>query len=318
MESQLTEKEETGRAEAVVASSCHYCKKALSKRLIPLSTARLLFAEHLKAKHPALEPRPRSEIIREYEARKSRESKKKEKDREKAKRAARKARPIVSRPKKRTPVRLRVSQPKFTDEMLERAKELYEGIGSLQGLASQHHREFGFTSVKAFKRALSRNFREKGVPLAPNASRSFLTEEMASEAIRLSAEEQWSVREIARTHHVGWGYTENGLRNRLYRLFDEKGVDYRQVPRKKAQKYSVRNNITPERLKVVWHLYSAGNYYLREITDMASGVWGHLGHNSLGQALRHAGYKTCSNKWENDGSRPIGKREALKLIKSVK
>lgn len=307
----------TGHAEETVVSSCHYCRQGLSEGAVPLSVSRQLVALHLAEKHPEKKPRSQRQVIDDFEKQQGELKREQEKRREAEKKAARKKQPLVSRPKRITRSRQKRQQPELTDEMVEEIKSLHEQEDSITRLAEKHYARFGFSSARAFRNAVSKRFHEQDIPFAKPRCKPWMTEEMEIEAIRLCEEERWSVREIARERHAAWGYSENGLRNRLRRLFDERGVDYRKIPRRRAQRQSMHNYLTPERLEVVSNLYFLGNYYLKEITEMVSGVWGHVGHNTLNQALRRNGYKLRAGRWDNDGSRPISKREALKMIKAV-
>lgn len=313
-----------GADEPRVVPRCYHCGgELLNGRPVPVSVSRELIVQHLRERHPDLQPRSREEVLKDHERREREVKREKERRREAERRKVGKKPSSFPNRQRIRRVGRRIEQPVLTEETIREAIELYAELKSVRRVADVRYLPWGFSSAKALRLVLYEAFeafREQGVSTLtrpPNVPR--LTEEQFNEAKRLCEEEKVTVREIAGMYHLAWGYSHNGLRNTLYRMFRKRGVDCRHLPRKKGVKRTgVRNKITPERLHVAWQLYSEGNYYLQEITEMVSGVWGHLGHGTLGQTLRRHGYKLRNSKWENDGSRPISKREAMKLIRSVK
>lgn len=307
--------------------ACCFCGERLSEDLVPLSVGRELSAEHRRKEHPEIIPRDTQDLREKEELKAEQRRKKKRQDRETwdAKLAARQAESTRAGPRRS---RGKTSQsgskpgrpnrqPELTEEMIREMRILYGQLGSNARVAEHCYAELGFTSPERLRIALSRARKESGIILGIPRNGRRLTEEMIEEAKRLYKEEGMSIRAISRRHHVKWGYSLHGLRNTLYRIFTDHGVDLGKEPRRISKRPS---KMTPRRIEVAWQLYSVSNYSLREIGEMAYKLWGYKRSsckNSIGEALKMAGHKLRKSRWDNDGSRPISRKEALELIKSV-
>lgn len=320
-------KEMRGGAEITVVSACCFCGERLSEDLVPLSVGRELSAEHRRKEHPEIIPRDTQDLREKEELKAEQRRKKKRQDRETwdAKLAARQAESTRAGPRRS---RGKTSQsgskpgrpnrqPELTEEMIREMRILYGQLGSNARVAERCYKEFGFSSPERLRVTLSRAKKESGIILGIPKNRRRLTKEMTEKAKRLYEEERMSIREISKCYHVSWGYSLRGLQRALREIFTDHGVDFGKEPRRTLKRPS---RMTPRRIEVAWQLYSLGNYSLREIGEMAYKLWGYKRSsckNSIGEALKMAGYKLRASRWENNGSRPISREEALELIKSV-
>lgn len=308
-----------------VASYCSDCGRPLSDDLVSLSVSRELFAKHLEIEHPEKKPRG-IEVIREEcdrrrkeeEARKAKERKAAEK---KARVASREVGPAASKSGKASPDSKRnrktIRQPSLTDEMVAEMRQLYVELGRIRPVCGACYNRFGFSSPNALEVALH----EHGLVLGIPKNRRRLTKEMIEEAKRLYEKEEMSIYGISRRHHVSWGYSLMGLRHALREIFTDHStdhsVDLKRTPRRRPERPT---KMTPRRVEVAWELYSVGNYSLREIGKMACKPWEYKPsscEDSIGDALKKAGYKLRVSKWEQ-GPRTIERGVAIEMIKAAR
>ncbi len=307
----------TETTETTVVSACCFCGQRLSEDPVPLSASRELSAEHREKKHPEINPRDIQGMREELQGRKKVAKKRQDREREKARLASQQAKPRTSGPRRASGPQHKPGppsrQPELTEEMVEKMRTLYGEVRSIALVAERCYAEFGFSSPERLRVTLSKARQERGVTLGIPRNQRRLTEEMIEEAKRLYKEEGMSIREISECCHISWEYSLKGLQNVLRGIFKDHGIDLREEPRRMPGKPS---KMTPRRTEVAWQLYSVGNFSLREIAEIGYEFWG-TSKNSIGEALKKAGHKLRANKWQNDGSRPISREEALELIKSV-
>jgi len=283
---------------------------------VNLGEANRQFEEHRPECRPGFQPRSIEEIRKEVERRRREAKREKEREEEIAKIVSRVAEPKVSRsrPRKTSQPRRKSGppsrQPNLTDEMIERMRTLYGEMGSIARVVERYYAEFGFTSRDRLRNALSKARQENGVTLGIPRYQRRLTEEMIEEAERLYEEESLSIWEISKRYHVSWGYSFKGLRNALHEIFKDAGIN-RKMTRRPSK-------MTPKRIEIAWHLYSVGNYSLREIGKISYKLWGYNPsscQDSIGAALKGAGYKLRA-KWER-GPRAIEREVAIEMIKAA-
>lgn len=291
---------------------CDHCEKGWGEEGdLTIAEASRQFREHLAQCQPDLKPRSIEQI------REERKRQQKAEERGRARREVGFSGSKSQNPKSEKESQSRHGppsrQPPLTDEMIERMRELYSETGLIAEVMRRCYKEFGFSSPERLKNALCKARRERKVIIGIPRNRRRITDEVAREVQRLHKEEGLSVREITRRYYQDCGYSFNGFRNVVYDILRKSGLD----PKANATRVGGnRKKMTPARVETAWQLYTAGNYTLKEIEEMSKEWWS-VDKNTIGDNLKRANHKLRAGKHENDGSRPISKKEAAELIKSA-
>ncbi len=305
-----------GGTEVAEVPGCHFCGERLSDGPVPLSLGRELSLKHRKEKHPDVTPRDIQSMRKELEEREKAARRRQSRERESKTRLQQVARPGRERIRRKSHFAKsdpRSRQPELTEEMIQKMRALYGEMGSIARVAERCYAEFGFSSPERLRVVLSRARKDRGVILGIPRNRRRLTAEIIEEAKRLYKEERISILEISRRYRIDWEYSLKDLRNVLHQIFKDHGVELREEPRRTLGRPS---KMISGRVEIAWQLYSVGNFSLREISEMSYESWG-VGKSGIGEALKKAGRDLRASRWDNDGSRPISREEAIRMIKSV-